>query len=150
MGSAISGSNTCGNEKGFTFLELMVVIVIIGVLASLAGPSIYNRIGASRQVTARNQVELFATALENYRVDNSKYPTSEQGLAALWQSPSIPPIPNNWNGPYLLKTPPKDPWGNEYIYRCPGDHNSAGYDLISYGADGTLGGEKEDIDLANW
>lgn len=142
--------NRLASEKGFTLLEILVVIAIIGIIASFVGPSVFQNIGRSKQVAGQNQIVMLASALENYRVDVGRYPTSEQGLSALWIKPTLPPIPSYWYGPYLLAEPPKDPWGNEYQYRNPGQRNPSGYDLFSLGADGLVGGEGEDRDIGNW
>lgn len=137
-------------EDGFTLLEILVVVAIIGIIASFVGPNVFQNIGRSKQVTAQNQIVMTASALENYRVDVGRYPSTEQGLMALRVKPTLPPIPSNWQGPYLLAKPPKDPWGREYQYRYPGHRSPDGYDLFSYGADGLLGGEGEDQDIGNW
>ena len=138
------------NVAGFTLLEVLVVVAIIGVLAAIVGPSVVQNVGKSRQTTARNQIVMFASALENYRLDIGQYPTTEQGLAALYAKPTLPPIPSGWNGPYLLNRPPKDPWGNDYHYRRPGERNPNSYDLFSLGADGQIGGAGENQDIGNW
>lgn len=138
------------SESGFTLLEILVVIAIIGIIASFVGPSVFQNIGRSKQVAAQNQIVMIASALENYRVDVGRYPTTEQGIIALRTKPTLPPIPSNWYGPYLLADPPKDPWGKEYQYRSPGQRNPSGYDLFSFGADGLAGGEGEDRDIGNW
>lgn len=137
-------------NDGFTLLEILVVVAIMGVLATLVGPSVFQNVGRSRQTTARNQIAMFASALENYRLDVGAYPTTEQGLQALRTRPTLPPIPANWNGPYLLNDPPADPWGRPYSYRSPGQHNPDSYDLFSLGADGQPGGDKENADIGNW
>lgn len=137
-------------EAGFTFIEIMIVIVIIGFLASIVGPQVIGRVGKARTVSAQNQIGTFDTALEQYYLDNGAYPTTEQGLQALYTKPGISPVPKNWNGPYVQREIPKDPWGNPYIYKCPGEHNAKSYDLYSYGKDGQEGGTGESADITNW
>lgn len=138
-------------EDGFTLLEILIVVVIIGFLIAMVGPELFNRVSQSRQIAARNQLDVFKLALDNYRLDNGTYPTTEQGLSSLVEKPAIPPLPANWSGPYLEKKElPKDPWGNDYHYRCPGEHNTHKYDIWSWGADKREGGTGEDADLTNW
>jgi len=134
-------------ERGFTLLELVVVIIVLGLLAAIVAPQILGRVSDARTTSAETQVALFGTALDNYRLDNGAYPTTEQGLAALREKPSRAPIPTTWRGPYLRKDVPLDPWGKPYIYRSPGERNASGYDLLSLGRDGKPGGEGEDKDV---
>ncbi|HEX2779111.1 MAG TPA: type II secretion system major pseudopilin GspG [Gemmatimonadaceae bacterium] len=133
---------------GFTLIELLVVIVVIGVLASLVAPNIFRHVGTAKETTARAQIEMLGAALDAYRLDTGRYPSTEQGLAALWEEPS--PGTTNWRGPYLRKTVPADPWGNAYVYRAPGSASGTGYDLLSTGADGRPGGDGEDADVLSW
>jgi general secretion pathway protein G len=132
-------------ERGFTFFEILVVVTIIGLLAALVGPRIWHRISGAKQSAAKAQIELFGTALDAFRLDTGRYPTTEEGLAALREKPSGV---DNWYGPYLPKEIPVDPWKNPYVYKCPGDHGD--YDLISYGADKVEGGEGESQDVVSW
>jgi len=137
-------------SRGFTLIELMVVIVILGILAGLIIPRIMGRPDEARQTKARIMIEGIETALKLYRLDNGFYPTTEQGLRALTEASTIPPAPRNWReGGYLEKGKvPKDPWGNDFVYLCPGSHGE--FDLISYGADGQLGGDGKNKDINNW
>ncbi len=131
---------------GFTLLELLIVMIIIGLLAALIGPKMIGRVGESRQTVAKQQIEGFSSALEMYKLDTTKYPTQEQGLEALVTQPQGL---TNWKGSYLKKKfIPKDPWGNAYVYTYPGEHGD--YDIVSYGADGNSGGDGEDKDVASW
>ena len=134
------------NHDGFTLLELLIVMIIIGLLAALIGPKMIGRVGESRQTVAKQQIEGFSSALEMYKLDTTKYPTQEQGLEALvTETQGIA----NWKGPYLKKKfIPKDPWGNNYVYTYPGEHGD--YDITSYGADGNSGGDGESKDVASW
>ena len=136
-------------RTGFTLIEVLVVIVVIAILATLVAPSIFRNVGDARSATARTQIESFGTALDGYRLDNGSYPTTAQGLSALWQRPSIDPPPN-WKQPYLRKAVPKDPWGRDYLYMSPGRVNPQSYDLQSLGADGKPGGEGENADIVSW
>lgn len=137
-------------EEGFTLLEVLAVIIIVGVLAATVAPAVYNRVGQARQAAAFNQIAVFKTALENYRLDVGAYPTTEQGLAALVRRPTGFPQPVGWNGPYLTGDVPGDPWGNRYFYVYPGVRNRDGYDLYSLGSDGVEGGNDEKADITNW
>ncbi len=132
-------------ERGFTFFEILVVVTIIGLLAALVGPRLWKRISGGKQVAVKAQIELFGTALDAFRLDTGRYPTTEEGLKALREKPSGT---DTWQGPYLPKEIPNDAWGRAYVYRCPGDHGD--YDLISYGADGTEGGDGENQDVVSW
>lgn len=131
--------------RGFTLLELLVVMVIIGLLAGYVGPKFFGQIGKSEVKAARAQIDALTKALDQYRLEVGRYPSTEQGLAVLVTRPADEP---KWGGPYLSKAVPKDPWGNEYQYRSPGEHGE--YDLLSFGKDGRLGGEGEDADLTSW
>ncbi|MCH7343568.1 type II secretion system major pseudopilin GspG [Pelomonas sp. CA6] len=131
--------------QGFTLLELLVVMVIIGLLAGYVGPRFFGQIGKSEVKAARAQIDALQKALDQYRIDTGRYPSTEQGLAALTARPADEP---RWSGPYLSKAVPKDPWHNDYVYRAPGEHGD--YDLSSLGRDGRPGGEGEDADLNSW
>jgi general secretion pathway protein G len=134
-------------RRGFTLLELMVVIIVLGLLAGLVGPQIFGRVSEARATTAGTQLELLGVALDSYRLDNGFYPTTEQGLGALREKPTRAPVPANWRGPYLRKDVPLDPWGRAYVYRSPPASGGAGFELGTLGADGAPGGEGEDADL---
>lgn len=131
-------------------MELLVVIAVIGVLATLVAPSIFQHVGAAKDATARSQIEMIGAALDAYRLDNGRYPSSGQGLDALWNAPTADPRPSNWRGPYLRKAVPPDPWGHPYLYKSPAEQSRAGYDLSSYGADGKSGGPAGDADITSW
>ena len=145
-----SSRNRRGQRPGFTLIEILVVIAVIAVLAALVAPNVFRHVGTARDAAARSQIEMLGAALDAYRLDNGLYPTTEQGLAALWEQPSLEPRPSNWRGPYLRKRVPNDPWDNPYIYLSPGEVSRQGYDLFSYGADAQPGGEGEDADVTNW
>lgn len=131
-------------RRGFTLLELIVVIIVLGLLVGLVAPQIFGRVGEARDVAARTQMALLGTALDNFRLDNGSYPLTAQGLAALRTAPGGG---TTWRGPYLRKDIPLDPWGRGYLYRSPGERNPNGYDLSSLGRDGKVGGTGEDADL---
>jgi len=132
-------------ERGFTLIEIMIVVIIIGLLAALVGPKLFGKLAMAKQKSAKAQIELFGTAFDTFRLDTGRYPTTEEGLKALREKPSGA---ENWNGPYLPKEIPLDPWGKPYIYKSPGEHYD--YDLISYGLDGVEGGEGENQDIVSW
>lgn len=138
------------NQWGLTLIEILVVIVILGVMASLVGPAVFGHVGTAKTTTAKSQIELLSAALDAYRLDTGVYPTTEQGLAALREEPIAPPLVREWRGPYLRREVPLDPWGRPYIYRSPGDENAIGFDLLSYGLDGEAGGEGESADIVSW
>lgn len=130
---------------GFTLLELLVVMVIIGLLAGYVGPKYFGQIGKSEIKVARAQLDALEKALDQYRLDTGHYPAPESGLAALTEKP---PNETKWDGPYLKKIVPQDPWGRPYLYKLPGEHGE--YDLLSYGKDGQPGGIGEASDIVNW
>ncbi|HYT05177.1 MAG TPA: type II secretion system major pseudopilin GspG [Gemmatimonadales bacterium] len=136
--------------RGFTLIEILVVIVVIAILASLVAPNVFTHVAEAKDAAARSQIEMLGAALDAYRLDNGRYPTTEQGLAALWSEPRTDPQPRNWRGPYVRKDVPLDPWRQPFIYTCPGDVNPNGYDLLSYGADGKPGGSGDDADIMSW
>lgn len=132
-------------NRGFTLLELLVVIVIIGLLAAYVGPKYFGQIGRSQVQVTRAQIDSFDKALDQYRIDTGHYPSTDAGLVALISQPANEPT---WRGPYLKKNVPVDPWGNAYIYRQPSADTTRDYDLISYGRDGQAGGTGEDADIS--
>jgi general secretion pathway protein G len=137
--------NGWADERGFTLLELLVVMVIIGLLAGIVAPQYFAQIGKSNAKVARAQIESFGQALDQYRLDVGQYPSTEQGLLALRAAPQQVA---RWQGPYLKRDVPEDPWGRAYVYRRPGQHGD--YDLVSLGADGQPGGDGENADVVSW
>jgi general secretion pathway protein G len=146
----VSRKAGAGARAAFTLIEILVVLAIIATLAALVGPAVFRNVGDSRAQAARSQLELFALALEQYRLDNHVYPSTEQGLAALRTMPVTGEPPRKWRGPYLRRVVPYDPWGRAYLYTSPGRENSETYDLYSLGRDGRAGGEGEDADITSW
>ncbi len=133
------------HAAGFTLIELMVVLAILGLLAMLVAPRLMGRVGIAKQKTAQTQMQMMATALDLFHLDVGRYPTEEEGLKSLFAKPEGV---SNWSGPYLDKAAPKDPWGRDYVYKCPGEHGP--YDLTSLGGDGQPGGEGQNADINNW
>jgi general secretion pathway protein G len=132
-------------HRGFTLLELLVVLVILGLLAGYVAPKYFAQIGKSEVKTAQAQIVALEKALDQYRIDTGHYPSTEQGLAALNTKPAEEP---RWDGPYLKKTVPNDPWGKPYQYKMPGEHGEV--DIYSFGHDGAPGGTGENADINNW
>lgn len=132
------------NQKGFSLIELLIVMVILGLLASLVGPKMFGKLGMAKQKTAKTQIEMLLTAMDSYRLDVGKYPSGQEGLEALVENNGS----DKWAGPYLQKGVPKDPWDNDYLYENPGQHGEI--DISSYGADGQSGGEGENADVGSW
>jgi general secretion pathway protein G len=132
-------------QRGFTLIELLVVVIILGLLAALVGPRFFGRVGQSKQAAARVQIELLGSALDQFKLDTGRYPSTQEELQGLQANPGNL---TGWEGPYLKKDIPRDPWGNAYSYKSPGDHGE--YDLWSHGSDGTPGGDGEAIDIVSW
>ena len=132
-------------QHGFTLLELLVVMVIIGLLTGIVGPKLFKNIGKSEVKAAKAQIDSLGKALDQYRLDTGHYPTTEQGLNSLVTKPANE---TKWEGPYLTKAVPADPWGRPYLYKNPGEHGD--YDLFSYGKDGQVGGSGDAADIVNW
>jgi len=133
------------SDMGFSLMELLIVMVILALIASLVGPQLFKNIGKSERKAAKAQISLFETGLDIYRLDVGKFPTTEQGLRALREKPDGV---KRWDGPYLKKDVPPDPWGNPFVYEFPGKHGD--YDILSLGADGSHGGEDDNKDIASW
>ena len=131
-------------QKGFSLIELLIVMVILGLLASLVGPKMFGKLGMAKQKTAKTQIEMLMTAMDSYRLDVGKYPSSQEGIDALVENSGS----DKWEGPYLQKGVPKDPWDNDYQYNNPGEHGEI--DIFSYGADGQSGGDGENTDVGSW
>lgn len=141
----VSQSRCIRFTAGFTLLELLVVMVIIGLLAGFVAPRYFSQVGKSEVKAAKAQIVALESALDHYRLDTGHYPSTEQGLGALMSRPATEP---RWDGPYLKKDAPPDPWGNAYVYRMPGEHGE--YDLYSFGNDGQPGGTAEAADITSW
>lgn len=137
-------------RTAFTLIEVLVVVVIIAVLASFVAPNVFRHVDTAKNVSARAQIASMSAALDAYRLDNGRYPTTQQGLGALWQAPTVEPRTGNWRGPYMRQTLPADPWGAPYVYRAPGDRTPSGFDLSSFGGDGAPGGTGEAADITSW
>ena len=136
-------------EEGWTFIETLIVIAIVLILTASVGFSAVKYIDKAKVVTARTQIETFVVALESFYIDCGLYPTQEQGLSVLWEKPSDDDLLDKWNGPYLYKAIPNDPWGNMYEYMIPGYYGQQ-YGIRSFGADGYEGGEGNNADITSW
>jgi general secretion pathway protein G len=137
-------------RKAFTLIELIVVIAIIATLAAVVAPAVFQNVGDAKVSAAKSQLEVFALALNAYRLDNDNFPTTDQGLEALRTVPTAGDPPRNWRGPYLSRVVPVDPWGRPYIYMSPGKANPTSFDLYTLGRDGKTGGDGEDADITSW
>lgn len=138
-------TRSAGPQRGFTLIELLMVMAIIGLLAALVVPRFTQKVSKSKLQAAQTQIEYFGAALDAFRLDVGRYPSTDEGLDMLVSKPDGVAT---WDGPYLKKRVPLDPWRNRYEYKCPGDHGE--YDIISYGADGKEGGEGENQDILSW
>lgn len=143
------GNRPAKGNGGFTLIEIIVVIGVIAVLASLVSPMVFRNVGDAKSTAAHAQIEILSIALDSYRLDNDEYPGTELGLQALRVRPDGE-AGRLWRGPYLRKEVPLDPWGRPYVYRSPGQVNPESYDLLSLGRDGEVGGEGEDGDIESW
>lgn len=132
-------------RKAFTLIEILIVITIIALMASLVAPKLFSKLESSKQKIAKTQIHLIENALDSFRLDVGRYPTTEEGLRVLWENPGNI---EGWDGPYLPKPVKEDPWGHPYIYKSPGEHGE--YDLYSLGADGKPGGKGENKDITSW
>ena len=148
VGAAIPAMTKRRRQRGFTLLELMVVVIIIGILSLTIVPRIIDRPDQARIARARQDITVLENALKLYRLDNLGYPTTAQGLQALAERPTIPPPPPNWAGDGYIDRLPKDPWGRDYLYLAPGVHGEI--DVFTHGADGEPGGTGNDADIGNW
>ena len=137
-------------RAGFTLVEILVVIIVIAMLATLVAPSVFQHVDEAKASTAKAQIEMLSAALDAYRLDNDRYPTTDQGLAALRAAPTASPAPRRWRGPYLRRELPVDPWGKPYVFRSPGTVNPESFDLLTLGRDGREGGQGEDADVTSW
>jgi general secretion pathway protein G len=138
------------SRAGFTLIELLVTIAIIATLAAIVAPTLFGNVGEARRNAVKSQLQIFALALDAYRLDNDAFPTTEQGLDALRTFPASGEPPKNWRGPYLRQIVPLDPWGRPYAFTSPGSANPDSYDLYSLGKDGKPSGDGEDADLTSW
>ena len=143
-------------DAGFSFVETLAVLAVTALLASQAGAAAFNMVQKARVSAARTQIESFKAAIQSYYIDCGAFPTGEQGLSALWEKPEMYPVPEGWNGPYVERRIPLDPWGNAYVYRRAGEVMPDGapdgvpFVVLSLGADGELGGEKNALDIVSW
>ncbi len=138
------------STSAITLVQILIIIVVVVVLAAVAAPRLLRQQEKTRRTQATNDIDNLGFALDMYANHNGTYPSTEQGLKALWEKPIIPPMPGNWNGPYLEKPILVDAWGNDYVYIFPGRRNQHDYDLISYGKDGLMGGSGDNEDIVNW
>jgi general secretion pathway protein G len=136
-------------QAGFTFVEILAAMMILFILIGAAGFAYFRYVSKARVVAAKNQIQTLELALNSYFLDAGAYPTGDQGLMALWEKPVLEPVPKGWNGPYLTKKLPLDPWGNEYVYRVPGP-SGLPFGILSLGSDGMDGGEGEASDILSW
>ncbi|ALO47029.1 type II secretion system major pseudopilin GspG [Pseudohongiella spirulinae] len=140
--------NKTGKQRGFSLIEILVVLVIMGLLISIIAPNVMGRADEARVQKVFADFSAIETALRMYRLDNYDYPSSEQGLSALVERPSLEPVPRNWKSDGYLESLPVDPWGNPYLYLSPGQNGP--YDIFTYGADGVRGGSGQNSDYGNW
>ena len=135
----------CKCNKGFSLIELLIVMIIMGLLASLVGPRMFGKLGSAKSKAAQSQIAMLITSLDSYRLDLGKYPTEQEGLQVLFKNVQKQEL---WAGPYITKAVPQDPWGKDYLYKNPGTQGEI--DLFSYGADGKEGGSGENSDIGSW
>jgi len=136
-------------QGGFTFIEILVAMMILFILISIAGFAYFKYIGKAKIIATKNQIQILSLALDSYYLDCNQYPTTEQGLEALWEKPILEPVPKGWNGPYIKKKIERDSWGNKYEYIAPGP-NGLPFGIRSFGADGMEGGEGNNADIKSW